>query len=166
MRYNRAMPERAHMQKVQPGNQNVFVSVHPYAGSMDDEKLMEAARKASENSYSPYSHFQVGAAVLTRDGDVITGCNVENSSYSLSICAERAAIFKAVSMGRKKGDFVKIAVAGRFHNGDWQFCSPCGACRQVLYEFTEGQFQVIYLDKSGALQSVPIEKLIPDGFRF
>jgi cytidine deaminase len=154
------------MKKVQPGNHNVFVSMHPYAGNMDDETLMEAARKASENSYSPYSHFQVGAAVLTRDGDVITGCNVENSSYSLSVCAERAAIFKAVSRGRKKGDFVKIAVAGRPHNGNWQFCSPCGACRQVLYEFTEGQFQVIYLDKSGALQSVPIEELIPDGFTF
>ncbi len=135
---------------------------------MDNQDLMEKAREASQNSYSAYSKFQVGAALLTKDGEVYTGCNVENASYGLSVCAERAAIFKAVSEGRKRGDFTKIAVAGKPHSGDWQFCSPCGACRQVIYEFAqEGEkFLVIYLDKKGSMKTVPIEELLPDGFRF
>ncbi len=134
---------------------------------MNDEELMEKAREASCNSYAPYSTFQVGAALLTTDGTVYTGCNVENSSYGLSMCAERVAIFKAISEGRKRGDFVKIAVAGKPHSGNWQFCSPCGACRQVIYEFAEDeQFQVVYMDKKRVIRSVSIGKLLPDGFRF
>jgi cytidine deaminase len=135
---------------------------------MDDETLMKEAREASENSYSPYSKFQVGAAVLTKNGDVFTGCNVENASYGLSLCAERAAISHAVCAGKKRGDFIKIAVAGRSHTGDWQDCSPCGACRQFIYEFVEeGQtVEVIYLDKRRTLKSVPIDDLLPDGFTF
>ncbi|KYK38764.1 MAG: cytidine deaminase [Theionarchaea archaeon] len=134
---------------------------------MNDQELMERAREASLNSYAPYSHFQVGAALLTKEGTVYTGCNVENSSYGLSVCAERVAISKAVSEGRKREDFVKIAVAGKPHTGDWQFCSPCGACRQVIYEFAEdGKFQVVYMDKKRAIKSVSIDKLLPDGFRF
>ncbi len=81
---------------------------------MDDHTLMEKAREASEQSYSPYLKFQVGAALLTTDGDAITGCNVENSSYGLSMCAERTAIFKAVSQGRKGGDFTKCQHHHRF----------------------------------------------------
>jgi len=134
---------------------------------MNDQELMERAREASLNSYAPYSHFQVGAALLTKEGTVYTGCNVENSSYGLSVCAERVAISKAISEGRKREDFVKIAVAGKPHTGDWQFCSPCGACRQVIYEFAEdGKFQVVYMDKKRAIKSVSIDKLLPDGFRF
>lgn len=132
---------------------------------MDDQELMERARKASENSYSPYSKFEVGAALLTEDGDIISGCNVENVSYGLSVCAERAALFKAVSEGRKKGDFIKIAVAGRHHSGDWQFCPPCGACRQVIQEFSgEKSIQVVYLDSDESIKSVPIDELLPDAF--
>lgn len=127
---------------------------------------MDKAREASRNSYSPYSKFQVGAALLTTDSQVITGCNVENASYGLTMCAERAAIFAAVSQGRKKGDFTKIAVAGKPHNGDWEFCSPCGACRQVIHEFTNGQIQVVYLDTTKNIRSVPIDELLPDGFKF
>jgi cytidine deaminase len=131
---------------------------------MDDYTLMEMARKASEKSYSPYSKFQVGAALLTRDG-VITGCNVENVSYGLTMCAERIALFKAVSQGKKKGDFIKIAVAGKPHTGDWQFCSPCGACRQVILEFTgEKSIQVVYMDSNGSIKSVSIDELLPDAF--
>lgn len=134
---------------------------------MNDQELMERAREASLNSYAPYSHFQVGAALLTTEGTVYTGCNVENSSYGLSVCAERVAISKAVSEGRKRGDFVKIAVAGKSHTGDWQFCSPCGACRQVIYEFVEdGKFQIVHMDKKRVIKSVSIDKLLPDGFRF
>lgn len=133
---------------------------------MKDEELMEEARKASESSHSPYSRFQVGAALLTKEGEVITGCNVENASYGLSMCAERVSLFTAVSQGKKRGSFVKIAVAGRPHGGDWQFSSPCGACRQFLYEFCEErqEFYVIYLDKMGRLKSVLITDLLPDGF--
>lgn len=133
---------------------------------MEDKELMDKAREASKNSYSPYSKFQVGAALLTTDSQVITGCNVENASYGLTMCAERAAIFAAVSQGRKKGDFTKIAVAGKPHNGDWEFCSPCGACRQVIHEFTNGQIQVVYLDTTKNIRSVPIDELLPDGFKF
>ena len=137
-------------------------------GTMDDEELMERAREATRNSYSPYSKFRVGAAVLTEDDEVITGCNVENASYGLSMCAERTALFKAVSEGRKRGDFRKLAIAGKPHHGTWQFCSPCGACRQVIYEFTEKgqQFRIIYLDLKGKTTSAHIDDLLPDGFRF
>ena len=134
---------------------------------MNNEELMERARKASENSYSPYSKFQVGAALLAKDGSVITGCNVENASYGLSMCAERVAIFKAICMGKKRGDFIKIAIAGKPHHDEWQSCSPCGACRQVIYEFVqeEQRFQVIYLDKKGNLRSIPVNDLLPDTFK-
>ena len=129
---------------------------------MDDQELMEKARKAAENSYSPYSEFQVGAALLTRDGDVITGCNVENVSYGLSMCAERTVLFKAISEGKKH--FTKIAVAGKPHMGEWQFCSPCGACRQVISELAGNNIQVIYLDTQGKMKSVPLDELLPDAF--
>lgn len=92
--------------------------------------LLEAAHKVKENAYSHYSGFKVGAAVLTKDGAVIAGCNVENASYGLTMCAERTAIFKAVSEGCMPGDIIAIAIAASGKN-----FSPCGACRQVLHEF-------------------------------
>lgn len=131
--------------------------------TMDDQPLMEIAKKASLHSYSPYSTFQVGAALLTKTGDVFTGCNVENVSYGLTMCAERVAVFTAVSCGKKRGDFVKMAVAGRRYNGDWQPCSPCGACRQVINEFCGRTFHIIYGGDEG-IKSVSIEDLLPDGF--
>lgn len=130
---------------------------------MDDQTLMEKAKKASLHSYSPYSTFQVGAALLTKTGDIFTGCNVENASCGLTMCAERVAVFNAVSCGKKRGDFVKIAVAGRRYNSDWQSCPPCGACRQVIYEFAGQDFHIIYLGDEG-IKSVSIEDLLPDGF--
>jgi cytidine deaminase len=101
-----------------------------------------------------------------RDGTVFTGCNVENASYSLSLCAERVALYTAVSHGGKKGDFLVLAVAGRMVDGDWQFCSPCGACRQVLAEFSSPQnpLSIIYLDSEGAMKKRTIQDLLPDGF--
>jgi len=95
-------------------------------------KLLKQAHKAKENAYSPYSGFKVGATILTKDGKTIDGCNVENSAYGSTMCAERAAIFKAVSMGNKPGDFEAIAIAASGDN-----FSPCGACRQVINEFGE-----------------------------
>lgn len=105
----------------------------------DFDKLYRTAIKASENSYSPYSHFSVGAALLTRDGKIFTGCNIENMSFSLTICAERTAIFKAVSEGIK--DFEAIAVYGTKNP-----CIPCGACLQVMSEFCPPDFKIILSD--------------------
>ncbi|TDX52375.1 cytidine deaminase [Orenia marismortui] len=93
------------------------------------QKLVKEAKKARENAYVPYSEFRVGAAVLTKDGKVHTGCNVENSSYGLSNCAERTAIFKAISEGEI--DFEAIAIVADTDRA----CPPCGACRQVIVEF-------------------------------
>lgn len=111
---------------------------------MEYKTLFELAIKASENSYSPYSHFRVGAALLTENGKIYTGCNVENASYSMTNCAERTAIFKAVSDGAIK--FRAIAVAGS-RNSDFSIpCTPCGACLQVLSEFCDNKFTVILSD--------------------
>ncbi len=94
--------------------------------------LLKQAHKAKENAYSPYSSFKVGATILTKDGKTIDGCNVENAAYGSTMCAERTAIFKAVSMGYKPGDFEAIAIASSGEN-----FSPCGSCRQVINEFGE-----------------------------
>jgi len=95
-------------------------------------KLLKKAHKTKENAYSPYSGFKVGATILTKDGQTIDGCNVENAAYGSTMCAERTAIFKAVSMGYKPGDFQAIAIAASGDN-----FSPCGSCRQVINEFGE-----------------------------
>jgi len=95
-------------------------------------QLLDQAHHVKKNAYSPYSGFKVGAAILTKDGKTICGCNVENSAYGSTMCAERAAIFKAVSMGYKPGDFLAIAIASSGDN-----FSPCGSCRQVVNEFGE-----------------------------
>lgn len=95
-------------------------------------KLLEQAHQAKENAYSPYSRFKVGATILTKDGKTIDGCNVENAAYGSTMCAERTAIFKAISMGYKPGDFKAIAIAASGDN-----FSPCGSCRQVINEFGE-----------------------------
>ncbi len=96
-------------------------------------ELMAAAAKAREFSYSPYSHYRVGAALLTADGRIFTGCNVENAGFSATNCAERTAVFKAVSEGATQ--FTAIAVVGGRQGEVSPFCAPCGVCRQVLAEF-------------------------------
>lgn len=106
---------------------------------MDRDQLIEAAWKARENSYSPYSKFKVGAAVLGVDGKVYTGCNIENASYGMTVCAERTAIFKMVSEGCKK--FTALAVVGG-NDGDG---APCLACRQVMTEFCQGWDTPVYV---------------------
>lgn len=105
----------------------------------DYKKLYEEAVKASEKSYSPYSSFKVGSALLSSDGKIFTGCNIENSSYSLTVCAERTAIFKAVSEGIT--DFEAIAIYGTENP-----CIPCGACLQVMSEFCKADFKIILSD--------------------
>jgi cytidine deaminase len=118
--------------------------------------LIAQALEARTHSYSPYSQYAVGAALLTADGEYIQGCNVENSSYGLTLCAERAAIMAAVSQGKK--EFEAIAIATK--DGG----APCGACRQVLNEFNP-QMQVITVNEEGKItQQTTLDKLLPQAF--
>ena len=123
---------------------------------MTDKELIEAARKYRENSYSPYSHFKVGAAVLTKDGKVYGGCNIENSSYGLTNCAERTAIFKAVSEGER--EFAALAVIADTDGP----CSPCGACRQVIADFRIPR--IIMANLRGEVKVVTLSELLPFAF--
>lgn len=123
------------------------------------EKLLEAARKARENAHAPYSGFKVGAALETEDGEIITGCNVENVSYGLTVCAERLAIWKAVTEGKKK--FKRIAIIADTTGP----CPPCGACRQVLAEF-DYETDVIISNLDGDMETMKIKDLLPRPFSF
>lgn len=118
---------------------------------MDKMKLFEIAAKARLDAYAPYSGFRVGAALITTDGEIYTGCNIENASYSLCCCAERTAIFKAVSDGKK--DFWAIAIAGGKENAD-KVCFPCGSCRQVMAEFCKDDFRIILCDRTLTLSEL------------
>ena len=123
------------------------------------ERLLEAARRAMKNAYAPYSRFQVGAALLTTDGAVVTGCNVENASYGVTNCAERTAIFSAITQFGPQMRVRVIAIV----NGLNAPCSPCGACRQVIYEFGPNA-KVLFRGVRG-WKTTSIEKLLPEGFR-
>lgn len=125
---------------------------------MTDRELVDLAFAMLERSYAPYSGFSVGAALLCADGAVFTGCNVENAAYGSTICAERTALVKAVSEGRRDG-FVKLAVAGRSAD----YCWPCGACRQMLWEFAPG-LTVLVARGEGDFISLPLSELLPHGF--
>ena len=111
---------------------------------MEAEELIKAAMEAKEHAYVPYSHFRVGAALLTKSGKVYQGCNIENASYSLTVCAERTAIFKAVSEGYTR--FRAIAVAGSSDDNFIKPCVPCGACLQVISEFCGNELKIILSD--------------------
>lgn len=124
-----------------------------------EQKLTEAALAARKNSYSPYSKFAVGAALLTKSGEIKTGCNVENASYGLAICAERTAICKAVSDG--ESEFTLIAVAAT------PLATPCGACRQFIAEFG-GQIEIICVDADSPrnFKKWRADELLPERFEF
>lgn len=126
---------------------------------MTNDKLLKLALSARENAYSPYSNFSVGAALLCTDGTVYTGCNIENASYSPTICAERVAFFKAVSEGKR--EFAAIAIAGGNHPSA---CPPCGVCRQVMTEFCTSDFAVILSGKDGSAQRYTLQELLPFNF--
>jgi len=131
---------------------------------MTETKLCELAIKASEKSYSPYSKFRVGAALLCADGSVYTGCNIENASYTPTVCAERVAIFKAVSEGKR--DFVSIAIAGgKSGNVGIDRCTPCGVCLQTLAEFCDSEKFVILLAKDGGYEKYTLKELLPMSFK-
>lgn len=124
---------------------------------MNDKDLYLIAKKALLNAYAPFSNYKVGAALLTKDGQVFTGANVENSSYGASICAERTAIVKAVSEGKR--DFDKIAVC--IEKGE---AVPCGICRQFIYEFGK-DIKVITGKDENNLKIKTAEELLPEGFK-
>lgn len=128
-------------------------------------RLMKMAQEARRYAYTPYSHFAVGAALLCEDGSVVTGCNVENAAYSPGNCAERTAVFKAVSEGKRK--FVSIAVVGagegKVPDGS-TMCTPCGVCRQVLGEFCEAKTFRIYVTDGRELFVYTLEELLPLAF--
>ena len=132
----------------------------------DPGLLFEEAKKAREYSYSPYSHFAVGAALLTEDGKIYTGCNIENSSFSVTNCAERTALFKAVSEGERK--FFAIAIAGAkvLNDGTKEeaFCPPCGVCRQALSEFCNEDLSVMIGKEDGTYMVTTLKELLP--FKF
>ena len=125
---------------------------------MTDRELVARAFAMHEFSYVPYSNFPVGAALLCADGSVFTGCNVENSAFGSTICAERTALLKAVSEGHRD-DWVAIAVAGR---GE-EFCWPCGSCRQMLYEFAP-ELRILAVRGDGEFEEALLSELLPRGF--
>ena len=128
---------------------------------MTPEKLIELAKEAMTHSYSPYSGYKVGAALLCGDGTVYTGCNIENASYTPTVCAERTAIFKAVYDGHR--DFVAIAVCGGKDGVITGSFPPCGVCRQVMREFCGAEFKV-YLVKPDGYEMRTLAQLLPDSF--
>jgi cytidine deaminase len=128
---------------------------------MKTEGLLAAAAKAAQKAHAPYSKYKVGAALLCADGEIFTGCNVENASYGLTMCAERTAVYAAITAGRR--DFVAMAVVA---DGD-SMPYPCGACRQVLAEFCREEFSV-YIAKASALgeyEVVCLAALLPNQFK-
>jgi len=128
-----------------------------------EQKLMRTAIEYRKRSYSPYSGFQVGAALLSADGEIFGGCNIESASFSPTNCAERTALFKAVSEGVK--EFTAIAVVGGKAEGELEFCSPCGVCRQALVEFCNPKSFVVYLGTSEEdYKGYLLEELLPYSF--
>lgn len=127
---------------------------------MTSSELFDMAVAARENSYSPYSGFRVGAALLTADGNVYTGCNIENAAFTPTVCAERVAIFKAVSNGET--EFKQIAVVGGSDEvADGVF--PCGVCRQVMVEFCDSDFIITVL-KDGEVRDYTLGEILPHSF--
>ncbi len=125
---------------------------------MDQQQLMEAAKQARERAYVPYSNFKVGAALLTKDGQVFGGCNIENAAYGVVNCAERTAIFKAWSEGAS--DYAAIAVVADTNRP----VPPCGACRQVIAELCPPDMPVILTNLKGDVQTMTVAELLPGAF--
>lgn len=132
---------------------------------MKEKELIEKAIKAREFSYAPYSKFKVGAALEGEDGEVYQGCNIENAAYTPCNCAERTALFKAVSEGKRK--FKKIAVVGWSAQEEKakDYCPPCGVCRQVLREFVNPkEFQIVVAKNVEDYKVYTLEELLPESF--
>lgn len=121
------------------------------------KNLIEAAQKARENAHAPYSNFKVGAALQTSSGKIFTGCNIENASYGLTICAERVAIFKAISEGETDFEFIAVTADTP------ALTTPCGACRQIIWEFC-GDIPVLMANLKGETESLQMKELFPRAF--
>ena len=129
---------------------------------MTDTELFTLALKARLNSYSPYSDYCVGAALLTKSGRVFTGCNIENAAFTPTVCAERTAVFKAVSEGER--EFAMLAVCGGRGGAIAGAFPPCGVCRQVLAEFCPPEFPVLLVTGPDTFERVTLAELLPRGF--
>ena len=128
------------------------------------EKLIDTAIEQLKFSYTPYSNFKVGAALLTKSGKIYTGCNIENAGYSSTNCAERTAFFKAVSEGVQEFDSITI-IGGSEKKGIQDFCPPCGVCLQVMMEFCDPEkFQIILAKSNEEYQIYTLKDLLPHGF--
>jgi cytidine deaminase len=127
---------------------------------MNNEQLITEAKAARLKAYTPYSHFKVGAALLTKDGKVFHGCNVENASYGLCNCAERTAFFSAVAHGYQPGDFDKLVVVGETETP----IAPCGACRQVTLEMGGNGLPVVLTNLKGDIRETTAAELLPEAF--
>ncbi|MBS7265231.1 MAG: cytidine deaminase [Treponema sp.] len=134
---------------------------------MNYEELIKTATEMTKRSYVPYSHFHVGAALLDSNGKVWTGCNIENAAYGPSNCAERTAVFKAVSEGARSFEAIAIVGGPEDENGKVQiqdFCPPCGVCRQVLSEFCDREFKIILANGNGEQKVFTLAELLPESF--
>lgn len=130
---------------------------------IDAAALVQAALDARRNAYVPYSHYAVGAALLTEEGEIFPGCNVENASYGATNCAERTAFFRAVSQGKRK--FRAIAIAGGMEGEKLvEYAYPCGICRQVMREFCKDDFIIIVAKSVEDFQEYRLEEILPFGF--
>ncbi|MGD2207613.1 MAG: cytidine deaminase [Anaerolineae bacterium] len=127
-------------------------------GEVEASELVALAKKAREQAYAPYSNFAVGAALLGRSGQVYLGCNVENAAYPLCTCAERTAVSKAVSEGEREFEAIAVVTSTG--------ATPCGACRQILHEFSglDGDLQVLVADTAGRIRTFTLAELLPQGF--
>ena len=131
--------------------------------NINESQLIELALEARKASYSPYSNFSVGAAILTESGKVYTGCNIENAAYTPTNCAERTGFFKAVSEGERKFD--SIAIVGGNDSKTLEYCAPCGVCRQVMMEFCDyNNFKVILGKSPSEYKVYSLRDLLPMGF--
>ena len=134
---------------------------------MNYEELIKTATEMTKRSYVPYSHFHVGAALLDSNGKVWTGCNIENAAYGPSNCAERTAVFKAVSEGARSFEAIALVGGPEDENGKVQiqdFCPPCGVCRQVLSEFCDREFKIILANGNGEQKVFTLAELLPESF--
>lgn len=129
---------------------------------MKAEELLALAKEAMMDAYAPYSGFFVGAALLTKNGKVYTGCNIENAAFSPTNCAERTAFFKAVSEGER--EFAAIAVVGGKGGVITSLCSPCGVCRQVMQEFCGPDFEIHMGKENDGYETIALRDLLPYGF--
>jgi len=132
---------------------------------MTHKQLIKLALSARERAYVPFSNFKVGAALLSKDGTVYTGCNVESAAYSPTCCAERTALVKGVSEGAQEKDFITIAVVGGHNDArTLDYCYPCGVCRQMLYELGDDDLEIIVAKTEDDYKVHTITELLPHGF--